>query len=106
MRVVRARLRQWTETIRELREDAVRYWSYYKTAVEARVMLTSLINMLSNPPFKINAEVVSRVNTVDAALYALWHSDASLFVWDDDWKVAYPAADYEFLYGKPRNLKI
>lgn len=103
---IEARLRQWTETIRDLRENSAKYWSYYHTAVEARVMLTALINMLSNPPFKLDSQILGRIAVVDKALYALWHSDASLFVWDDDWQVAYPAGEYEFLYGKPRNLKI
>jgi hypothetical protein len=103
---IEARLRQWTETIRELREDAVRYWSYYHSAVESRVMLTSLVKMLSNPPFKISPDVTGRIAVLDNAFYALWYSDSSLFVWDEDWTIAYQSADYEFLYGKPHNLAI
>lgn len=103
---IEARLRQWTETIRELREDAPKYWSYYPTAVEARVMLTSLTQMLSNAPFKFNSDIIGRIEAIDAALYALWHSDASQFVWDDEWAVAYQADTYPFLYGKPLNLQI
>ncbi|MEM8857249.1 MAG: hypothetical protein AAGD96_02955 [Chloroflexota bacterium] len=101
-----ARLRQWTETVRDLRESVPKYWPYYKTAVESRVMLQTLITMLSNPPFKFNSEIFDRLQVIDQGFYALWQSDASLFVWDEDWAAAYPAADYEFLYGKPRNLGI
>lgn len=103
---IEARLRQWTETIRDLREDAPKHWHYYKTAVQARVMLQSLIAMLANPPFKLDPNIVERVKAIDSGFYAQWQSDASLFVWDEAWTAAYPAADYEFLYGKPYNLEI
>ena len=101
-----ARLRQWQETIRDLRENAPRNWPYYKTSIEARVMLQALISMLSAPPFKLDETIPSRLSVLDQAHYAAWHSNAQLFVWDEDWAVAYPAADYEYLYGKPRNSAI
>lgn len=103
---IEARLRQWTETIRDLHKNAPIHWPYYKTAVEARVMLQTLIQMLSNPPFQINPDIVERIQVIDTGFYAQWQSVASLFVWDEAWAVAYPAADYEFLYGKPYNLEI
>ncbi|MFK7805973.1 MAG: hypothetical protein AB8G95_30365 [Anaerolineae bacterium] len=103
---IEARLRQWTETIRELRENAPKYWSYYHSAVEARVMIQTLVKMLSSAPFRIDPEIVKRIEVLDKGLYAIWYSDSSLFVWDEEWTAAYPAADYEFLYGKPRNLNI
>lgn len=103
---IEARLRQWTETIRELREDAPKYWSYYHSAAEARVMIQLLVKMLSSTPFKIDPTLVGRISTLDNAFYAMWYSDSSLFIWEESWTAAYPAADFEFLYGKPRNLSI
>ncbi len=103
---IEARLRQWQEAIRDLRENAVKHWPFYKTAVEARVMLQVLITMLSNPPFKIDNELVGRVAALDQAFFVGWNSDASRFVWEEDWAIAYPAAEFEFLYGKPRSSAI
>lgn len=103
---IEARMRQWQESIRDLRENAAKHWPYFKTAVEARVMLHLLINMLSNPPFKLNSELSVRVAALDQAFFASWSSDASRFVWDEDWASAYPAAEFEFLYGKPRSSAV
>ena len=103
---IEARMRQWQETIRDLRENAVKHWPYYHTAVEARVMLALLLKLLSSPPFKANEELANRLAVLDQALFVAWYSDARAFVWDEDWASAYPAAEFEFLYGKPRNSGI
>lgn len=100
---IEARMRQWQETIRDLRENAVKHWPYYHTAVEARVMLELLHQLLSSSPFQANDELKSRLAVLDQALFVAWYSDASAFVWDEEWVSAYPAADFEFLYGKPRH---
>lgn len=105
LKEIDSRLRQWQETIRDLRES-IDNWNYYPTAVESRVMLQHLISMLSSPPFKIDPEISGRLAVLDQAFYASWFGDASKFVWEDDWAVAYPAADFEFLFGQPRNLSL
>ena len=105
LKEIDSRLRQWQETLRDLRES-IGNWDYYATAVESRVMLQHLITMLSNPPFRLDPEIGGRVAALDEAFYATWFGDASKFVWEDDWAAAYPAAEFEFLYGQPRNLSL
>lgn len=94
-----ARLRQFSEYLKDLQrehEDAV---AGYKTAVEARVMVTVLMEMLEKRPFQLDAQTIAPLNTVDSTLHRQWIPDD--FVWDDEWIAAYPPKTYWWLYGRP-----
>lgn len=95
-RELESRLRQWTEYLRDLREDGAAF-SWYGTAVEARVMLAALLEQLQLPPYQLNSPIPKRLTGIDGLFQARWvHGD---FVWDKTWQPAYPKADYWYLYG-------
>ena len=98
---VDARLRQWEETIREMRRNADENWSYYKTSVEVRVMLNELLDMLQNPPFQYDETYSQRISQLDSGFRSLWSSNDNLFVWQAAWQPAYPKKVFWFLYGAP-----
>lgn len=100
-REVEARLRQWEETIRDLRRSPDENWSYYQTAVEVRVMLNELLDMLDNPPFQPDATYTERLSQLDKGFRSLWRHDLGNFVWDADWEKGYPPKVFWYLYGEP-----
>lgn len=95
-----ARLRQWEETIRDLRRDLRGNASFYHTAVEARAMISALLEMLDDPPFELRDDISERLETLDSGLKALWQTGN--LIWPEEWEPAYPQSDYWYLYGEPR----
>ena len=92
-----ARIRQWGESLRELKNMPV---AYYRTAVESRAMIAALINKLQTKPYELQSRFVSQVNLLDGNLRNNWQSGD--FIWPSEWQPAYPKLIYWWLYGKPR----
>ncbi len=95
-----ARLRQWSEYLRELSHESTAAWDYYSSAVETRVMITALINKLELPPYKLDRRIYSELSAFDRSLSNRWKVNG--FVWSAEWEAAYPRSDYWWLYGCPR----
>ncbi len=95
-----ARLRQWTEYLRDLREERqARAPAYYASAVEARAMIAALLDQLGVPPFRLEARVTQELDLLDRRLRAGFQ--AGPFVWPDGWQPAYPPESFWWLYGSP-----
>ncbi len=97
---IRARMRQWNEYLKELRDPALAAGDYYKTAVETRAMLAALLNKLESPPYRLDRRVLNELASFDRVLANLW--EAGEFVWPETWAEAYPRQRYWWLYGQPR----
>ena len=92
-----ARIRQWGESLREIKNVSV---SYYQTAVETRAMIAALINKLQTKPYELQPRFVSQVNLLDGNLRNNWQSGD--FIWPPEWEPAYPRLNYWWLYGRPK----
>lgn len=93
-----ARLRQWREYLRDVSYDSsARH--YYSSAVDARVMLSQLIDQMQMRPYQLNSDVPRRLEALDKALRARWRGGD--FVWPEAWQPAYPADLYWYLWGSP-----
>ncbi len=95
-----ARLRQWEETIRDLRRDLRGNAAYYATAVEPRAMISALQEMLTMPPYQFDETLLERLELIDNGLRVLFAPGD--FVWFEEWEPAYPRDEYWYLYGGPR----
>jgi hypothetical protein len=95
-----ARLRQWSEYLRELSQESIAAGDYYASAVETRAMIKALLDKLQMPPYALENRVLSEVRTYDNALRNYWHTGD--FVWPVEWQPAYPLEAYWWLYGQPR----
>lgn len=100
-REVNSRLKQWEEIIRDLRKAPKENWTYYGTSVEVRVMLNELLEMLAHPPFQFDDTYIERLDKLDGAFRPMWRPKGDLFVWDDEYKAAYPVRTFWYLYGEP-----
>lgn len=96
-----ARLRQWSEYMRELRQVTLAAGDYYPTAVETRAMIAALLNKLEKPPYKLDRRVLNELAAYDRLLANYWQ--AGDFIWPDAWAAAYPRQAYWWLYGRPRS---
>lgn len=101
-----ARLRQWEAFIRDLRREPKSQAAYYGTAVEARVIVSELLLMLTTPPYQLHDGFLDRVDLLDAGLRGVWEIDERKFVWPAEWEPAYPFADFWYLYGYSMALSI
>lgn len=95
-----ARLRQWTEYLRDLRQRAESPRVNYATAVEPRVMLQLMIEQLSALPYRLNSDVPDRMRALDKSLHARWETGD--FIWPAAWQPAYPPREFWYLYGSVR----
>ena len=98
---LRARLRQWNEYLKELRQASLAAGDYYASAVETRVMLAALLNKLEKPPYELDTQVLDELAAYDRVLANYWESGD--FIWPETWTVAYPRQQYWWLYGRPRS---
>lgn len=97
-RELEARLRQWTEYLRDVQVEADAA-HYYATAVEPRVMLAATIAQLELPPYRLLSSVPERLTAIDKGLRGRWREGT--FVWPEEWQPAYPRGEYWYLYGRP-----
>jgi hypothetical protein len=93
-----ARIRQWGESLYEFKGEAS--LSYYRTAVEARLMIAVLVNKLQTAPFQLNSRIMPQVKLLDVNLSGKWQSGD--FIWPTEWQAAYPKAEFWWLYGRPK----
>lgn len=98
---IEARLRQWGAYLNDLERGTVVTKGHYGTAVEARVMIATLIDELSLAPYKLTPGTERQVSVADTQFRRLWVPGE--FVWPDGWQPAYPEAEYWYLYGLPRS---
>lgn len=99
-REVEARLRQWSEYLRDVEQGMATSTSNYRTAVETRAMIAALIDQLEIAPYNLEERVPQRVMLMDNQLRRHWESGD--FVWPEEWQPAYPQSEYWWLYGRPR----
>jgi len=97
---IRARLRQWNEYLKELRDPSLSAGDYYGSAVETRAMLSALQNKLESPPYQLDRRVLNELASFDRVLANYW--EAGDFIWPEEWTPAYPRQPYWWLYGRPR----
>jgi len=98
-----ARLRQWEETVKEIDTGTLQKSSNYATVVETRAMIQALLDRLSLPPYRPQARPGQQLALLDTRLQGRWTPGE--FVWPAAWELAYPRADYWWLYGTPRVAK-
>lgn len=96
-----ARLRQWSEYLRDLSKESFAAGDFYPSAVQTRVMIEALVDKLKMPPYEFNERVFTEIEAYDKALRNYWRPGD--FVWPDEWQPAYPRAVYWWLYGRPRS---
>ncbi len=95
-----ARLRQWTEYLRDTRSDAsAKLPTYYATAAETRAMIAAITAYLQTPPHRLDDQISQKVATLDKQLRPRFQSGS--FVWPESWQAAYPRYEYWWLYGTP-----
>lgn len=98
---LRARLRQWNEYLKELRDPSLAAGDYYGSAVETRAMLAELLNKLESPPYRLDRRALNELASFDRVLANFW--EAGDFIWPEEWAEAYPRQRYWWLYGRPRS---
>jgi hypothetical protein len=94
-----ARLRQWSEYLRELEGEDAEGAAYYPSSVETRAMIAALIDKLQTDPYRLESDILSKIDLLDARLRQRWTGGE--FVWPSEWQPAYPRDRYWWLYGRP-----
>lgn len=92
-----ARLRQWSEYLRDLTKD--KGASNYAAMVETRAMIDALVGQLELPPYQLDVRVPQQIALLDNNLRR--HLRRGAFVWPVEWQPAYPESVYWWLYGEP-----
>ncbi len=95
-----ARIRQWSEYLRDVAGDGAAATANYGARVEVRAIMAALVNEMQQPPYKLNPSLVETVRQQDKALQARWQSGP--FVWPEAWQPAYPQPEFWWLYGRPQ----
>jgi hypothetical protein len=96
-----ARLRQWGEYLKDVDRGIATSTSSYRTAVEARAMLTAIQDQLQLAPFALEQRAPQQTALLDNQLRRFW--EPGEFIWPDEWQRAYPQMEYWWLYGKPKD---
>lgn len=93
-----ARIRQWGEALNEFKGEGS--LSYYRTAVDTRLMIALLIDKLQTAPFQLNPRILPQLQLRDVNLSGKWRSGD--FIWPEEWQPAYPRSEFWWLYGHPK----
>jgi len=96
-----ARLRQWSEYLKDIGKESVAAGAYYASAVETRLIIALLLEKLEMPPYELDKRVLGELGSYDTALRNYWFTGE--FVWYHEWRPAYPKESYWWLYGLPRD---
>ncbi|MCB8988644.1 MAG: hypothetical protein H6661_12950 [Ardenticatenaceae bacterium] len=91
-----ARLREWTAYLRNAASQVAR--DHYVGTVDTRVVISSLMDKLQTPPYKLNSQIAQDVGHIDNYLKAQWQPGD--FIFPDVWQEAYPQPKYWWLYGE------
>ena len=95
-----ARLRQWSEYLRDLEGSSKAAAVNYETAAETRTMIAALIDRLQMAPYRLESRIEEQVDLLDRKLRRRWQPGD--FIWPDEWQPAYPEMEYWWLYGHPK----
>lgn len=95
-----ARIRQWDEYLRDLREKRGAEASAYAAQVEIRAIIAALVAQLQQAPYQLNEKLLHPILRQDKGLRARFASGD--FVWPVEWQPAYPKPEYWWLYGRPK----
>lgn len=97
---LRARLREWVSYFADLSRNMLSDQGYFADKVDARVVVTAMIDKMQTAPYHLEQHVLNEVKSLDNNLRQRWQPGE--FVWDAAWQAAYPPAKYWYLYGTPR----
>ena len=95
-----ARLREWTTYLRDATSKMATERAHYANIVDTRIVITAIMNQLSQPPYQLNARLAQDINHMDTRLKGQWQ--ANEFVLDAVWGKAYEPTEYWWLYGCPK----
>lgn len=95
-----ARLREWTTYLRDATSKMATEQAHYANIVDTRIVITALVNKLSQPPYQLNARLAQDVTQMDTRLKGQWQENE--FVLDAVWEKAYEPVEYWWLYGCPK----
>ncbi len=96
-----ARLRQWSEFLKDVGKESIAAGDYYSSAVETRLIIALLLAKLEMPPYELDKRVLGELSSYDTALRNYWLTGD--FVWHSEWQPAYPKESFWWLYGRPRS---
>jgi len=91
-----ARLRQWGNALREIREDPVENTAYFRYEIRSRVML----DLLKSEARGIPPAYLEHLENLDLILQVLF--ERGEFIWEPEFIPAFPQDTYWYLWGKPR----
>lgn len=94
------RIAEWIGFLRDLNRRARTEVNYYAGAVDTRIVIKELLDVLQSAPYQLGAGVLDEINVVDRLLENQFAEHS--FVWDPIWEPAYPRDEYRWLYGCPR----
>ncbi|MCA9920251.1 MAG: hypothetical protein KC445_19985 [Anaerolineales bacterium] len=95
-----ARIRQWDEYLRDLREKRSENAGAYAAQAEVRAIIAALVENLQQAPYQLDDKLLQSILTEDKGLRARFASGD--FIWPEAWQPAYPEPDYWWLYGRPK----
>lgn len=95
-----ARLREWTNYLRDLPSRSAARPENYAYTADTRVVIGVLMDELREPPYQLEPRIPGDVAIVDRRLQSLWNEGP--FIWDTAWAMAYPPDRYWYLYGGPK----
>jgi hypothetical protein len=95
-----ARLREWTSYLHGANSKMATSQDHYANVVDTRIVITALMNKLSQPPYHLNARLEQEVSQMDARLKGQWQTNE--FILDSMWEKAYSPSEYWWLYGSPK----
>lgn len=95
-----ARLRQWSEVLKDLDWDKQQAIAGYAAAVDTRAIIQALVDKLETPPYRLDKDLARQASLLDSSLRRRWQTGS--FVWPDSWQPAYPQREYWWLYGRPK----
>jgi hypothetical protein len=91
------RVQQWNKALQDLLEDEAPSMAYYRSDVRFRAIIAALSRRLAS----ISPAVAQKIEALDNLLRQHWQNGE--FIWPPEWKPAYPAPTYWWLYGKLKN---
>lgn len=94
-----ARLSQWAGYLARMKSETLSQPEYYASVVDTRVVIASMITLLSSPPYQLAEQVLRETDALDGNLRNHWQEGP--FVWPEVWQPAYPRQMYWYLYGRP-----
>jgi hypothetical protein len=95
-----ARLREWTTYLRDATSKKAKAREHYANIVDTRIVISALMNKLSQSPYQLNERLAQDVAQMDARLKGQWQTNE--FVLDKVWEEAYDPVEYWWLYGCPK----